>query len=80
MSVTEKSDMDLRIGRQLEAGRRSESIIDNCILQVLRHDVLINEASERLSLLPDSISSGKMPKEKWLKRRTTIKVKVYRNM
>jgi hypothetical protein len=47
---------------------------------VLRHDVLINEASERLSLLPDSISSGKMPKEKWLKRRTTIKVKVYKNL
>jgi hypothetical protein len=27
MSVTKKSDMDLRIGRRLETGRRSESFI-----------------------------------------------------
>jgi len=32
MSVTLKLDMDLRIGRRLEAGRRSESYI--CIFEI----------------------------------------------
>ncbi|VDH91601.1 Hypothetical predicted protein [Mytilus galloprovincialis] len=53
----------------------SSDLASFILRQVLRHDVLLNEAAEKLSLLPDSVMSAKQPKEKWLKRRTTIKVK-----
>lgn len=43
--------------------------------QVLRHDTLIHETVNRHCTIPDSGISTKHHKEKWLKRRTTIKVK-----
>ncbi|CAG2188840.1 PITPNM [Mytilus edulis] len=75
-SFWESSDLASFILRQVSYLPLLSDLASFILRQVLRHDVLLNEAAEKLSLLPDSVMSAKQPKEKWLKRRTTIKVKV----